>query len=111
MVRLFNLAEIIRYKKGPVHQRRRGMHLLQSHLRGLTARDCGLIPSECLDELLGRNLAIRRGNMLKQHEDLLDAVFCAYLAWHFWRWGEEGNEVYGDLRTGYVVVPKPSRRR
>jgi predicted RNase H-like nuclease len=109
MVRLFNLAEIIRYKKGPVHERRRGLYLLQSHLRGLAAS--GLIPSECLDELLGRNLTIRRGDVLKQHEDLLDAVFCAYLAWHFWRWGVEGNEVYGDLRTGYVVVPKSSLRR
>jgi len=105
MVRLFNLARIIRYKKGPVDGRRSGLQLLQSHLNDLTAPGRGLRPSKCLDELLGTNPALRSGASLKRHEDLLDAVFCAYLAWHFWRWGGERNEVFGDLRTGYVVVP------
>jgi predicted RNase H-like nuclease len=107
MIRLFQLNRIISYKKGPPAERRVGLHLLHGNLRELAAADHGLKPSECLDALLGTDLATRRGAALKRHEDLLDAVFCAYLAWHFWRWGQERNEVFGDLRTGYIVLPKP----
>ena len=39
-------------------------------------------------------------------EDPLDAVLCAYLAWHCWRWGEERNEMFGTMAEGYIVVPK-----
>ena len=46
-----------------------------------------------------------RGRSLKSYEDALDAVFCAYLAFHYWRWGAERNEMIGDLESGYIVVP------
>jgi predicted RNase H-like nuclease len=104
MVRLFGLERIIPYKKGPVDQRRAGLRILQGHLGGLLGR--GLLPSPCLEQLLQESPAARGGQALKQLEDQLDAVLCAYLAWHAWRWGERGNEVYGDARTGYIVVPR-----
>ena len=106
MVRLFDLDRIIRYKKGTLDERRNGLRLLQSHIRRLGTSDCNLQPSECLDRVSRVDPADLKGQTLKQHEDLLDAVFCAYLAWHFWRWGEERNEVFGELGTGYIVVPK-----
>jgi predicted RNase H-like nuclease len=106
MVRLFDLKRIIRYKKGTVGERRSGLRLLQTHIRRIGTSGCGLLPSECLDRLLCVDPADLKGHPLKRHEDLLDAVFCAYLAWHFWRWGEEGNEVFGEMGTGYIVVPK-----
>jgi predicted RNase H-like nuclease len=46
-----------------------------------------------------------RGQRLKDHEDALDAWFCAYLALHAWYWGAERNEVVGDFETGYIVLP------
>ena len=57
---------------------------------------------------LDRNLPALRGQRLKDHEDTLDALFCAYLAWHCWRWGAERSEMIGTLENGYIVVPKAS---
>jgi predicted RNase H-like nuclease len=106
MVRLFGLARIIPYKKGTVMQRRAGLAVLQGHLERLVGWHSGLVSSPCLARLLAEDPGARAGQALKQLEDQLDAVLCAYLAWHVWRWGEARNEVYGDTRTGYIVVPK-----
>jgi predicted RNase H-like nuclease len=102
MVRLFGLDRILRYKKGPVTDRREELRSLVAHLRGLPA----LKSSPELEALLGRDVEGLRGEMLKQFEDCLDALFCAYLAWHCWRWGAEKNEMFGTLREGYIVVPR-----
>jgi len=40
------------------------------------------------------------------HEDTLDAVFCAYLAYYFWYWGEQRNEVFGAVDKGYIINPR-----
>jgi predicted RNase H-like nuclease len=42
----------------------------------------------------------------KQFDDLLDGILCAYLAYYYWYWGEEGSWVVGDLNTGYVTLPR-----
>jgi predicted RNase H-like nuclease len=41
-------------------------------------------------------------------EDQLDAVLCAYIAAHYWLWGEERNQILGTAADGYIVVPKRS---
>jgi len=43
---------------------------------------------------------------LKAVEDQIDAVLAAYIAAHWWYWGLERNEVLGNARTGYIVVPR-----
>jgi pyridoxamine 5'-phosphate oxidase len=43
---------------------------------------------------------------LKAVEDQLDALLCAYVAAHWWYWGRERNDVLGNSRTGYIVVPQ-----
>jgi predicted RNase H-like nuclease len=105
MVRVFSLSRILQYKKGLVADRRFGLRSLQHHIGSLALNGGGLQQSPQLEELLGRDPSALRGNALKELEDLLDATFCAYLAWHCWRWGHKRNEVYGDLGTGYIVVP------
>jgi len=102
MVRLFGLERILKYKKGVVAEKRMGLATLRGHLRKLP----GLNANVMLRELLGRDLNVLRGEALKWYEDTLDALFCAYLAWHCWKWGAEGNELYGTLEKGYIVVPK-----
>ncbi len=47
---------------------------------------------------------------MKRYEDTLDAIFCAYLAWHCWRWGAERNEMFGTMEQGYIVVPKAGEK-
>jgi predicted RNase H-like nuclease len=39
-------------------------------------------------------------------DDLLDGIFCAYLAYYFWYWGDERSWVVGDLNNGYVSIPR-----
>jgi predicted RNase H-like nuclease len=104
MVRLFGLERIIQYKKGRVDDKRAGLATLRAYLAALP----GLIDNALLRELLVRDLQALRGVVLKRYEDLLDALFCAYLAWHCWRWGSERNEMFGTLEEGYIVVPKGS---
>ena len=47
-----------------------------------------------------------KGAQYKQLDDLLDGIFCAYLAYCYWYWGNEGCWVIGDLETGCVTLPK-----
>jgi predicted RNase H-like nuclease len=42
----------------------------------------------------------------KGFDDLLDGMFCAYLAYYFWQPGKEGCRVVGDPATGSVTLPK-----
>jgi predicted RNase H-like nuclease len=105
MVRLFGLAKIIRYKKGSVAEKRLGLGKLRQHLISLASGSTGLVATPNLRELLGQDLEALRGKGLKCYEDTLDALFCAYLAWHCWRWGAERNEVFGTMEDGYIVVP------
>jgi predicted RNase H-like nuclease len=54
---------------------------------------------------LQKNVEELKGKSLKQYEDILDAFLCAYLALFYWRWGEEKNEMIGDLKSGYIINP------
>jgi predicted RNase H-like nuclease len=106
MIRLFGLDRIIRYKKGRVSEKRDGLLVLRQHLQKLADGSRGLVTSPKLIEVLECCLTTLRGEALKRHEDTLDAIFCAYLAWHCWRWGAERNEMFGTLADGYIVVPR-----
>lgn len=105
MIRLFKLDRILRYKKGLVEQRRAGLRELQDQLARLESRSIGLCSSPTLAALLDVDLKVLKGSLLKHYEDRLDAVLCAFLAWHCWRWGAARNDVFGDLEAGYIVVP------
>lgn len=83
-----------------------GLAILQQHLRNLADGSRGLVASPKLIEVLERNPRSLGGEALKRYEDTLDAILCAYLAWHCWRWGEERNEMIGTMEHGYIVVPK-----
>lgn len=41
----------------------------------------------------------------KAVEDQLDAVLGAYIAAHWWYWGPARNTVFGDGKTGFILVP------
>jgi predicted RNase H-like nuclease len=45
------------------------------------------------------------GAALKEVEDKLDAVVCAFVGAYWWYWGLARNTVYGSSDTGYIVVP------
>jgi predicted RNase H-like nuclease len=106
MVALFDLAKTIKYKKGSVAARRIGLESLRSHLKQLTSAAPPLVSSVLLQDLFLQELPQLAGRTLKDYEDGLDALFCAYLAYYFWYWGWERNELFGDVESGYILNPK-----
>ncbi len=98
---LFGLDRIFWYK------RKRGRpHLAEwaryrAQLASLAAAD----PPLLLDENVVPHAAPARG--YKRYDDLLDAITCAYVAAFVHRWGsgQPHVRVFGDLRSGYIVVP------
>jgi len=96
-VNLFGLSRIVKYKRG---------------LRDARAKELGRLRSLMLSRLpnLEPGLSFRlpsvpRTGPTKPVEDQIDAVFCAYIAYHWWYWGTERNRVYGTEAEGYIIVP------
>lgn len=103
MVALFDLDEIIKYKKKSGRDYETvwsEFRRLQRHLKEL--KDS--IPSLKPPQLLETNPEDLRGKALKDYEDKLDAFFCAYLAYLKWV-RPESCETLGNLEQGYIVTP------
>jgi predicted RNase H-like nuclease len=96
-VNLFDLARIVKYKRGRRDQRaselRRLRKLMVSRLPRMNPRLQLRLPS------------VPRAGSLKSVEDQMDAVLCAYVAVHWWFWGSQRNRRYGTKEEGYIVVP------
>jgi pyridoxamine 5'-phosphate oxidase len=98
-VQLFLLDRIVKYKKGRLAERVGEL----KRLRGLLLeRLPALVPRLALTELPEIPTS---GRELKAVEDQLDALLAAYIAAHWWYWGRERNEVLGNSRLGYIIVP------
>lgn len=112
-IALFQLGQIIKYKKGRLAERAKGL----ARLRDLMATH---LP-HC-EPPLALNLSAEiptTGQGLKALEDQLDAVLCAYTAAYWWYWGRDRHWVLGSesfspepapadayLKTGYIVIPR-----
>ncbi len=104
----FGLGHIIRYKKGRVAARRRGLDEYRGHLTALLEATLpGVLGAPALVPLLAVSLASLRGRELKAVEDTLDALTCALVAYHCWAPGSEGFEMFGCAECGHIVVPGP----
>lgn len=105
-VSLFHLDRILKYKV-----KRTGYYdayweeysCYQGLLAGLSEADPPLRGTE---NILNRPAKGLRGRTLKQLEDALDAVTCAYIAAYLWRHGPAGTWVYGTVEDGHIVVPR-----
>jgi predicted RNase H-like nuclease len=106
MVALWDLPKTIKYKRGALGAKRVGLSMLRSHLTTLGKTEPPLLRSGVLQEVLSTDLNELVGQSLKNHEDRLDAMFCAYLAYYFWYWGWERNEIFGNTTSGYILNPK-----
>jgi predicted RNase H-like nuclease len=103
-VRLFALDRIFQYKRKPGRPHLAEWARYRAHMASLAGADPPLV----LDDVLVPREAASRG--YKRHDDLLDAITCAYVAAFVHRWGSElpHVRVFGDLVTGYIVVPARS---
>lgn len=103
---LFDRARIIKYKKGPLAARRRGL----TELRETIASELGaamptLLAGATLKGLLEKSLDRLSGPKLKGYEDALDSLLCGFIAAHYWTWGVDRNEMIGSMDQGYIVTP------
>lgn len=107
MIHLFGLERILKYKKGRVAERRIELTRLRNYISEVLPT---LNPS--LDLTIGNfklpDVPIK-GTALKDVEDQLDSLICAYVAAYWWYWGLERNWVLGDRTTGYIIVPAPGK--
>jgi predicted RNase H-like nuclease len=100
-VMLFNLSQIVKYKKGRLAERRQGLQRLrQLMLAHLPQAEPPLIGLQLPEVPMG-------GAALKALEDQLDALLCAYVAAHWWVWGATRNWVLGGQESEGGMLPGP----
>ncbi|AFY43855.1 DUF429 domain-containing protein [Nostoc sp. PCC 7107] len=117
IVHLFNLERILKYKKGRINERRQELIKLYQYILEVLPN---LEPKLELNQKLNAKqshpfpfdffLLPSTGAALKAIEDKLDSLICAYVAAHWWYWGEQRNLVLGDRTTGYIVIPNKSEK-
>jgi predicted RNase H-like nuclease len=80
--------------------------IYRARLLSLRAKEPGLTLSSGVKKTINVAAEPCRGIKYKVLDDLLDGVFCAYLAYYFWYWGDERRWLVGDMTTGYVTLPR-----
>jgi predicted RNase H-like nuclease len=98
-VRWFGLPRTIKYKRGPVTERRREFARLQRLLRGWLKLHA---PEIAAHETIGRLL---RAKWTKDDEDRTDALLSALVGWQRATHGAAAVEILGDTRLGFIVLP------
>lgn len=101
-INLFSLCKTIKYKKGRVSYRKKGLCELQKWI--LTLRDAE--PSLYIKESFLSKINALSGKELKKYEDFLDSILCAYIVYYAWYWGKSSYEIYGNAKEGCILVPK-----
>ena len=98
---LFGLGRTLKYKD----KRGRDLELLRSELLTLMTHVEQIVPTDRAWQTLRAQVegATRKVD-LRQVEDQVDAVVCAYVALFAERWPER-TTTYGDFETGYIVTP------
>ncbi len=107
MVALFGLERTLKYKarpQRPLTLRQTEWQRYQDYLRALNQADPPLHGQE---KLLTQEVAGLRGKRLKEYEDRVDALFCAYIALYAFRWGMARCRVFGSFTEGYIFTPVP----
>jgi predicted RNase H-like nuclease len=107
MVALFGLDRTLKYKARAA----RGAELrlgewrrYQEHLNALAQADPPLRGQAALTT---QEVAALRGRRLKDYEDQVDALMCAYIALYAFRWGAARCRALGTFEGGYIFTPVP----
>ncbi len=103
-VTLFGLEKTLKYKARPGRSldfRKAELKRYLALLKGLEKASPALYAPAILDQ----DISPLNGQKLKAFEDLVDALFCAYIALYCWTWGPQKYKVFGDKEEGYIIVP------
>lgn len=102
---LFQLRRIIKYKKGTAGEKQRGLRKYMGKLhelaRSTPSLQVGSVP------FLQQDIMALKGRARKRHEDLLDALFCAYTGLYLWYYRDDPNRwhVFGNADSGFITIP------
>ncbi|MFH1211668.1 MAG: DUF429 domain-containing protein, partial [Candidatus Woesearchaeota archaeon] len=104
MVVLFEMDKILEYKSKPHRDyafRWDEFEKYRMHLKGLAnAKPALQLP----EKLFQQSMSSLKAKKLKDYEDLLDSVFCAYIGYYCW--AKPGKcMVLGDMKQGYIMTP------
>ncbi len=103
MVVLFDLEKVIPYKAKPKRDYESRWSAFEKYQRLLAGLKKSKTKLE-LDDLLKTNVRRLKAQKLKDYEDRLDAVFCAYIAYYAWA-NPDKCEVLGNMDEGYILTP------
>lgn len=79
--------------------------IYRARLLSLRAKEPALKLSDVTKKALSIDAEYCRGVRYKVLDDLLDGIFCAYLAYYFWHWGEDRCWAVGEVMSGCVTLP------
>lgn len=108
IIEIFELKERLLYKKGKVAEKKQGQVKLSSLIQSLkNSKILSLEINPQLAPLLSTSVILSNvGKKIKQHEDALDSIICAYIGALFAIACK--STVYGDTDNGYIYVPTPN---
>lgn len=104
-VSLFQLDKTLKYKAKPGRtpaMRQQEFARYQRLLATLSSAEPAL---QGVEGVLHPELAGLRGRALKAHEDMLDAITCAYTACYLWYHGPAKAKMYGSVADGHILTP------
>lgn len=96
MVRFCKLDQIVRYKRGPVAQRRIEFARLQRLVVGICERF--RVETSAVREVFSAPWS-------KSAEDQIDAIICTLIGLNHWQSRGIASQVLGDSKTGLLIIP------
>ena len=80
--------------------------MYRARVRSLQTKEPVLRFSPEVSKALSIDVSELTGVRYKILDDLVDGIFCAYLAYYFWYWGDDRRWIIGDMNDGYVALPR-----
>ncbi|MFZ5478860.1 MAG: hypothetical protein ACOZNI_18955 [Myxococcota bacterium] len=110
-VMLFGVDRPVRLKAGPIGARKEAVQRLRELIaeRMLQGGKPVLHMTPELDQLMAAHLPDLNGTRLGELEEKLESMLCAYVGAFLGQVGTDGCAFLGDLDTGYILLPDPSR--
>jgi len=107
MVALFELDRTLKYKAKPKRALAARLEAWAAYQRLLDSLREFDPPLRGQAMLTGQDVAALRGRRLKDYEDRVDALMCAYIGLYAFRWGMARCRAFGTLEGGYIFTPVP----
>ncbi len=108
---LLGVDRPIRMKSGPIGGRKEAVERLRELIdeRMIESGTPRLHLTPELEQLMDAHLPDLNGTRLGELEERLEALVCAYVAAYLGQVGPDGCAFLGDMDTGYILLPDPSR--